>query len=94
MQSPLAVAGECLEVLRLAKSILAKFNMNALSDLGVAALEAKAGLEGAVMNVKINLPSIKDQAFAAQTRATVAQYLEEGGSIRTEIYQYVHDNLV
>lgn len=93
VQSPLGVAIECLELLRLTAAILGKFNPNAMSDLGVAALEAKAGLEGAVMNVRINLPSIKNEQFVRETKAKVAGYLSEGDSLKAEIYAYVQNNL-
>lgn len=93
VQSPLGIALECLEVLRLGERLLGKFNTNAMSDLGVAAQEAQAGLEGAVMNVRINLPSIKDEKFVAETNLTVASLLEEGGVIRNKIYDYVQENI-
>ncbi len=93
VHSPLGIAKECLEVLRLAESCLGKFNLNALSDLGVAAMEAKAGLEGAVMNVRINLPSIKDQAFVATIGGEVAGYLAEGDERCAGVYRYVQEKL-
>ena len=40
-----------------------KGNGNSASDAGVAALMARAGVEGAVLNVLINLGSVKDAAF-------------------------------
>lgn len=93
VRSPLGIARECLEVLRLAEGILDKFNLNALSDLGVAAMEARAGLEGAAMNVRINLPSIKDQAFVSTIGGEVARYLERGDELCSRVYRYVQDNL-
>ena len=93
VQSPLGIAGESLEVLRLAEKMLGGFNANALSDLGVAGLEAKAGLEGAVMNVLINLPSIKDEAFVNETRAKVKTLLQEGGTLQSKIYSFVQGSL-
>jgi formiminotetrahydrofolate cyclodeaminase len=93
VQSPLGIAGECLDVLRLADQLIGRFNPNAMSDFGVAALEALAGLEGAVMNVRINLPSIKDEKFGAETRAKVANMVIEGRALKDKIYDYVQDNL-
>ncbi len=93
VQSPLGIAVECLEVLRLADKLIGKFNLNALSDFGVAALEAQTGLEGAVMNVRINLPSIKDARFVSETAALVNGYLAEGAALRNKIYEYVQESL-
>ena len=70
-----------------------QFNANAMSDFGVAALMAHAGLEGAVMNVRINTPVIKDQDFVNAVEAEVARMMDEGTSLKEEIYRYVYENL-
>jgi len=43
-----------------------KFNTNAASDLGVAALSLKASAEGAWLNILINLDGIRDEIFSAK----------------------------
>ena len=93
VRSPLGIARECLDVLRLANKLLGKSNTNALSDLGVASLQAYAGLEGAIMNVKINIPSIKDTNFVSETSLEVSALLEEGTRVGNNIYQYVSENI-
>jgi formiminotetrahydrofolate cyclodeaminase len=93
VQSPLGIARECLEVLKLTKNLLGKSNSSALSDLGVASLQAYAGLEGAIMNVKINIPSIRDENFTTDTSREISALLEEGDRIRQFIYQYVAEKL-
>ncbi len=93
IQSPLGIARECLDVLRLADKLLGKSNSNALSDLGVASLQAYAGLEGAILNVKINIPSIRDEDFVAETTSQVFTLLEEGATVKNSIYQYVSENI-
>ena len=93
VQSPLGIARECLEILRLVKNLLGKSNSSALSDLGVASLQAYAGLEGAIMNVKINIPSIRDENFTADTSREISALLEEGGRVRQDTYQYVSEKL-
>ncbi len=60
---PLQTAKTCLEAMKISLTAAQKGNTNSASDAGVAALMAKAGVEGAVLNVLINLGSIKDQAF-------------------------------
>lgn len=66
---PLATAKACLEALKLARVAAARGNRNSASDAGVAALMARAAVEGSVLNVLTNLGSVKDQAFAAACRA-------------------------
>ena len=60
---PLETAKTCLEALQVALVVAEKGNTNSASDAGVAALMARAGVEGAVLNVLINLGSVKDAAF-------------------------------
>lgn len=93
VQSPLGIARECLDVLKTANTLLGKSNVNALSDLGVASLQAHAGLEGAIMNVKINIPSIKDEKFIAETSLEISRLHEEGGAAKENIYKYVSENI-
>lgn len=93
VQSPLGIARECLDVLDLAGKLPGKSNANALSDLGVASQQAYAGLEGAIMNVNINLPSIKDESFRAKTASEVASLLAEGRKRRDDVYRYVSEKL-
>ena len=59
------------EGLQLAQTMVGKSNPNCASDLGVAILNLRACVYGAWMNVKINLPSVKD--------ADKAKYFEEEG---------------
>ena len=93
VEAPLTTARQCLAVLRLGASLQGAFNANAMSDFGVAALMAHAGLEGAVMNVRINTPVIKDQDFVNAVEAEVARMMDEGTSLKEEIYRYVYENL-
>ncbi len=69
--SPVATAEFCLAVMLLAESLLNKSNTNAVSDLAVGATQAYAGLKGALANVQINLPSIKDASYVAEKKAWV-----------------------
>jgi glutamate formiminotransferase / formiminotetrahydrofolate cyclodeaminase len=60
---PLQTARLCLEAIALADVAAKKGNRNSASDAGVAALAARAGAEGAALNVRINLGGIQDRAF-------------------------------
>ena len=68
-QVPLETMEAALEVLRLAVVVATKGNRNAASDGAVAALMARAALRAADMNVRINLPSIPDDAARASLAA-------------------------
>ena len=75
---PLRVARAAAAVARLAKVAQAKANPNVASDAYVAELLARAGRDGAIANVEINLGSITDSAFAERMRAVVGQLREPG----------------
>ncbi len=65
---PLQVAAGGLAVLQSAMDLVESANPNAVSDLGVAAALASAGVEGARLNVLINAASITDAAASARLR--------------------------
>ena len=81
-ESPRNTALKSLEVLRLCALLLGRVNVNAVSDLGVAAASAHTGLEGALMNVAINLPSIKDETYTSAAAEETARWREEGEGLK------------
>src|SRR5260370_39725041 len=65
---PLGVAERAVEVAQIAEKLKPITNPNMKSDLTTAIALAKAALTGALANVEINLESLKDEAFVADTR--------------------------
>jgi glutamate formiminotransferase/formiminotetrahydrofolate cyclodeaminase len=59
---PLRTLRLAMYLLELADTLVQKGNSNALSDAGVAALQAEAAAWGAFYNVRINLPQISNEA--------------------------------
>lgn len=86
---PLRTAERCLETIDLAARAVTHGNVNSVSDAGVAALMGYAGLIGAILNVKINLPSITDQAFNAEMRKNLDTMSEDGREKLDTILQEV-----
>jgi glutamate formiminotransferase/formiminotetrahydrofolate cyclodeaminase len=70
---PLATARLCLQAIELAEEAARTGNRNSASDAGVGALLAKAGLESALLNVRINLPSVREGAFKAATLREIVE---------------------
>ena len=60
---PFETAEVCGKILDLAEVIAEKGNRSSVTDAAVSALMADAGVESAILNVKINLGSIKDEVF-------------------------------
>jgi len=62
-QVPLKTAKTCEKILDIARIVAEKGNKNSITDAAVSALMAKAGVDAAILNVKINLGYIKDSMF-------------------------------
>ncbi len=60
---PIKVIKKSGETLKLLEDILSKVNPNVLSDIGVGAKMLISGIDGAYLNVIINLSWIKDERF-------------------------------
>jgi formiminotetrahydrofolate cyclodeaminase len=65
---PLDVAERAREVAEIVETLKPITNPNMKSDLTTASALARAAIVGALANVEINLESLKDQAFASDTR--------------------------
>ena len=68
-------------------------NKNAISDAGVAALMLQAAIEGAVLNVKINLSSIKDEEYKSSISIKCEKFVSEGRRLRDEILALVNESI-
>jgi formiminotetrahydrofolate cyclodeaminase len=74
---PLETVAVCREIAAQAEALAGRSNVNASSDLVVAALLAEAAARGAALNVEVNLPSVGDSDWASTTRAQVTVLLDE-----------------
>lgn len=90
---PLRCAEECFRVLELQKVFADHGNVNAITDVGVGALLAATGLEGALLNVKINLLAIKDEQYKAEMEEKVDKLLKEGTKLKEELLETVYQRL-
>lgn len=86
---PMRVIEACARVLDLCTPAAEKGNANAVSDAGVAALMAEAGLRGAALNVLINLGAIKDDAFCTEMGDKLESLLRGKPALKDEIYDMV-----
>lgn len=90
---PLQTAEVCLEALKLSLEVTRRGNTNSASDAGVAALMAKAGVEGAVLNVLINLPSIKDSKFKEDHTKRAEALVEQAGQLCQKALESVRGSI-
>lgn len=82
---PFHSAELCLEVIHCAAIAADKGNVNSVSDAGAGALLGFAGLEGAVLNVLINLGSVADKAFAADLASRAEGLVQEGANAKDAV---------
>jgi len=93
LEIPLSAAKESLEVLKLQKVFAEYGNVNAITDIGVGALLAASGLEGALFNVLINLQGIKDKEYASKIKKECDDVLAEGNKLKEETLKIVYSKL-
>jgi formiminotetrahydrofolate cyclodeaminase len=90
---PMQVAEACVQVLDLCTPAAEMGNVNAVSDAGVAALMAEAGLRSAALNVIININAIRDETFSGATRDELDMLLEGRPALKDQIYDLVVSKL-
>ena len=86
---PLNTAKTAAEVFPLAEAAVKSGNRNAVTDGLVAAMMARAAVLGALLNVKINLGSIKDEAFVQELQAACGALQEEAIAAEQRILDLV-----
>lgn len=81
---PMEVARRTHSLLGLIEQVVAKGNQNAITDGCVAMMCARTAIIGALLNVRINLTSLKDEQFVSELKAE-ADRLEEDAVKREKV---------
>lgn len=82
---PMEVAQTTMEIFPIALAVVERGNPNAVTDGLVAAMLARSAVLGALLNVKINLDSIKDEAFVAAMSAQVKHLEAQAISLEKQV---------
>ena len=90
---PLACAKACAEAIELSQEAAEKGSVHVISDAGVGAMSAYAGLKSAALNVYINTASLKDRAFADAQLIELESILSDAELKVDNIYQVVKNKL-
>jgi glutamate formiminotransferase/formiminotetrahydrofolate cyclodeaminase len=90
---PFKVMTLCYELMEVAKAMAETGNPNSVSDAGVGALAATAGVRGAFLNVKINAAGLDDKDFANDIIAKGKEIEDKALALEKEILQIVESKL-
>ncbi len=88
-QVPMEVARTAHTMLPLIDTVARKGNSNAVTDACVAMMCARTAVLGALLNVRINLTSITDEAFVKEMSAEAERLERETLSVEQQVLEYV-----
>ena len=89
IETPLEVMTTAMESYDLLLAMVEKGNPNSASDAGVGALCVKACIEGAFMNIKINMGGIKDEDYRTKIMNEAQSIQNRSMELERKIVQHV-----
>lgn len=92
-QVPFEIGLKSLEVAKLAQRAAEIGNVAAVSDAGVAVLLAQACAQSAALNVKINVNSIKDEAYNASTWSKMQDVLKQVAALEKSVMELTYKKM-
>ncbi|MFC1500101.1 glutamate formimidoyltransferase [Candidatus Zixiibacteriota bacterium] len=90
---PFSTVEQCKAALDLCREMADHADPNMISDVGTGALMARAGAHAAAYNVRINLPSIKDEAFRQEMVEGLHSLMAECDQVAAEVARMVDEAL-
>ena len=93
IEVPFEVANEGVNVLKQLDIIVQHGNKNTISDIGVAVLMITAGIEGAILNVKINLSGLKNELLREDYNNKVNEILKTINTLKNGLLEKVYQGL-
>lgn len=88
---PYKTAVLSLDAMKELEFLVDKGNQNAITDIGVGTLMLCTGLEGAILNVKVNLMSLENKELAKKYADSCAEMLQQGKEVRDKILNKIHN---
>ncbi len=92
-QIPFDIADASLEAMELLPFFTKYGNMNAVTDLGVGAMLLETGVRGAILNVKINLGSLKDKDRVEKFSKDCEKMEEKAILLKESIMAFVNEKV-
>ncbi len=91
--TPMGMMELAVETLRMIDTVSGKLNASAASDLGCAILAMKSAIQGAWLNVLINVGGIDDAAFAKEAREKGERMLAEALPLADRLFGEIENSL-
>ena len=91
--TPMEMMELAVETLRMIDTVSGKLNASAASDLGCAILAMKSAIQGAWLNVLINVGGIDDAAFAQEAREKGERMLSEALPLADRLFGEIENSL-
>ena len=91
--TPLRCARACADVIKLSRRAAQHGYSGVISDAGVGVLAAQTALRSAALNVEINVPQLKDRAFATAADDELKGLLEFCGRESEAVFALVRTRL-
>ena len=93
IQTPYDIVVLSGKAISLLGEILANGNQNAITDIGVGTMLLMVGLEGGILNVKVNLSSIKDTAYVEKINKEISEIKTVAKKEKERIMEIVNSAL-
>ena len=90
---PFTIGERSLGVARLSVIAAEKGNKGAVSDAGVGVLFAEAAVQAAALNVRINLVSIKDEAYVKEKWGRMESIMVEAGMLKERVMNITYNKI-
>lgn len=90
---PMMVAEKAAELMPLIEKVIMKGNQNSITDACCAMMACRYAVIGALLNVRINLGSIKDETFVKEHADRAAELERKVNETEQKILAHVYQNL-
>lgn len=90
---PMSVAEKAAKLMPLIEKVIMKGNQNSITDACCAMMACRYAVIGALLNVRINLSSIKDQDFVKEHADRAAELEKTVNETEQRILDHVYQNL-
>ena len=93
IESPWNIARASYEVIELAEKLVRYGNRNAITDAACATLFGLGAVKGALLNVLINLKSVKNKAQVEQEKIKIKLFIEQAQAVHDRTMKIINGEL-